>query len=275
MRLSDLVETRYIEAGAVLSDKDAALRRVAALACAHPALAQVSEAELLAALRAREDLASTGVGGGLAIPHCRLRGLEQFVVGLVGVPDGVDFDALDAVPVRLLVFIIAPEDAPNRHIRLLSEVSRVFSDASVVAELAGCAAPAGMQAALVRRAAGDEAAGAELVDEAGSRRLFLVYVRDDPLFDRILQVLTGLSPGSVAVLEAKSAGEYLARIPLFAGLWSDHTPSVCRLVTALVDTGLTNEAIRRIEQVTGRLSASSDVLLTVQDVFYSSGSLGT
>jgi len=79
---------------------------------------------LLVGLQARESLGSTGVGKGIAIPHCRLKAVKDFVVGAVTVPSGVDFDALDAEKVRLIVFIIAPEVVSNKHVGLLSVISQ-------------------------------------------------------------------------------------------------------------------------------------------------------
>ncbi|HHH75600.1 MAG TPA: hypothetical protein ENL03_01080, partial [Phycisphaerae bacterium] len=102
MTLFTALSAECIEAGASLSDKPSALRLVAKLAKASPASEGVSEAEIFAGLEQRESLGSTGFGGGIAIPHCRLDGVADFVVGLVSIPDGVDFDAMDGLAVRLI-----------------------------------------------------------------------------------------------------------------------------------------------------------------------------
>jgi hypothetical protein len=64
-------------------------------------------------------------------------------------------------------------------------------------------------------------------------------------------------------------------MPLFAGLWSDKQRSFSKIVLSLVDRRMTNEMIRRLEQITGPLKDSDKVLLAVQDIFYSGGSLTT
>src|SRR4030042_497855 len=109
MKLADVLHKECIAVNARLSDKTEVLQEVARLAKKSSILDSVSEQEILAGLQARESLGSTGVGKGIAIPHCRLKTVKDFVVGIVTVPSGVDFDALDAGKVRLIVFIIAPE----------------------------------------------------------------------------------------------------------------------------------------------------------------------
>jgi mannitol/fructose-specific phosphotransferase system IIA component (Ntr-type) len=85
--------------------------------------------KLLSALQAREELCSTGVGDGVAIPHAR-----NAMVGLVKEPvivfgrkvDGVSFDSVDAIPVKLFFLVVAPN--VTTHLRILSRLSRLLRD---------------------------------------------------------------------------------------------------------------------------------------------------
>jgi nitrogen PTS system EIIA component len=72
----------------------------------------------------REQLGSTGIGGGVAIPHCRISGLARGAIAVGVVPQGVDFAAADGEPVRLLFVVIAPGDAPGEHLKMLAAISR-------------------------------------------------------------------------------------------------------------------------------------------------------
>ena len=95
MKLADVLLKECIAVNAQLSDKAEALRQVAGLAKKSSILDNVSEQEILVGLQARESLGSTGVGKGIAIPHCRLKTVKDFVVGIATVPAGIDFDSLD------------------------------------------------------------------------------------------------------------------------------------------------------------------------------------
>ena len=109
MKLIDVLREECIVAGAQLSNKDEVLREIAQTAKKNDILKGLDEQEILAGLKARESLGSTGFGKGIAIPHCRLKSVVDFVLGIITVPSGVDFEALDAEKVNLIIFIIAPE----------------------------------------------------------------------------------------------------------------------------------------------------------------------
>jgi PTS system nitrogen regulatory IIA component len=80
--------------------------------------------ELFRRLREREQLSSTGIGSGIALPHCKMPGLRQAVVAVGLAPQGVDFGAADGQPVRVFFVVVSPEDSPAEHLRVLASISR-------------------------------------------------------------------------------------------------------------------------------------------------------
>lgn len=82
------------------------------------------EEQLLRRLQEREQLGSTGIGAGIAIPHCKLPGLRQGIVAIGIAPQGVDFGSADGQPVRLFFLVISPDNAPAEHLQVLSAISR-------------------------------------------------------------------------------------------------------------------------------------------------------
>lgn len=72
----------------------------------------------------REALGCTGLGAGIAIPHCKLKDLSDVVVSIGRSPQGVDFHAADGVPVTILFLVLSPADAPALHLQALARVSR-------------------------------------------------------------------------------------------------------------------------------------------------------
>jgi mannitol/fructose-specific phosphotransferase system IIA component (Ntr-type) len=80
--------------------------------------------QLFQKLWEREQLGSTGIGGGVAIPHCKLAGLAAGVVAVGTVPEGIDFGAVDGRPVYLFFLVISPASAPGEHLQVLAAISR-------------------------------------------------------------------------------------------------------------------------------------------------------
>ena len=95
-------------------------------------LAQTTEAlsadQTYTALLAREQLGSTGIGNGIAIPHCRVAGCNQITGALVKLESGIDFDAVDAKPVDLVFVLIVPAKAIDEHLKALGTLAALFHD---------------------------------------------------------------------------------------------------------------------------------------------------
>jgi nitrogen PTS system EIIA component len=79
-------------------------------------------------LFARERLGSTGLGHGVAIPHGRIKGLKHPQAAVLRVQNPIPFDAPDDEPVSLLIFLLVPEAATQRHLEILSEIAEMLSD---------------------------------------------------------------------------------------------------------------------------------------------------
>lgn len=79
-------------------------------------------------LFARERLGSTGLGHGVAIPHGRIKGLKNPLAAVLRVQQPIAFDAPDDEPVSLLIFLLVPEAATQRHLDILSEIAEMLSD---------------------------------------------------------------------------------------------------------------------------------------------------
>jgi nitrogen PTS system EIIA component len=83
-----------------------------------------SGAELFQRLWEREQLGSTGIGSGIAIPHCKLQGLVHGIVAVGMVPGGVEFGAPDGRPVKILFLVVSPSASPAEHLQILAAISR-------------------------------------------------------------------------------------------------------------------------------------------------------
>ena len=89
-------------------------------------------------LFARERLGSTGLGHGVAIPHGRIRGLKAPMAAVLQLDAAIGFDAPDDQPVGLLIFLLVPEAATQKHLEILSEIAELLSDAPLRENIKGC-----------------------------------------------------------------------------------------------------------------------------------------
>jgi PTS system fructose-specific IIC component len=98
-------------------------------------------AALLEALKAREQKMSTGIGEGIALPHCPSPDLSAPALAVARKREGLDFQALDGKPVRLLFLLVGPKDRPAEQLRLLSCLARLLRDPAFLEALLAAAGP--------------------------------------------------------------------------------------------------------------------------------------
>jgi PTS system nitrogen regulatory IIA component len=79
-------------------------------------------------LFARERLGSTGLGHGVAIPHGRIKGLKAPIAAFVRLAEPIQFESPDGLPVKLLVFLLMPDNVTQQHLEILSEIAEMLSD---------------------------------------------------------------------------------------------------------------------------------------------------
>ncbi len=83
---------------------------------------------MCAALMRREELSSTGIGDGIAIPHCLTPQVDTTLVAVGRKLDGAKFNAVDNKPVSLFFLLVGPEEDPTRHLQVLSKLARYLHD---------------------------------------------------------------------------------------------------------------------------------------------------
>ncbi len=267
MDLFDSFREECINVNSEAANKETVLRDIAKAAKNSPALEAFSEEQLFEALNDREKVGSTGFENGIAIPHCRMKNMDEFVVGLVMVPSGVDFGALDKKPSDIFFFIIGPADKRNEHIRILSGISRAMAIKGVTRELKNAHTPEEARELFLRH----------VVDrlnqsENDEKNFFSIYVQEESKFTDILQAVAALTP-SVSVVEGNDPAKYLNALPLFATFWNSEDKGFHRIITGLINKKLANELIRGVNVITDGLENKSGVQIVVMNTAYSSGSL--
>ncbi len=132
MRLAQILAVDRVRTGFEAADKTAALRALARVfATSDPTLV---EDDVYTVLLAREQLASTGIGSGVAIPHGRLGTISMRAAMAIS-RAGVEFDALDGDRAHIFVAVLGPDQHTGDHLKALARISRVLRDDAVRARL--------------------------------------------------------------------------------------------------------------------------------------------
>jgi fructose-specific phosphotransferase system IIA component len=138
--LSELLNPQRVKVPLQGASKEALLEELVGVL--HEGGAVSDPAEVLRAVRAREEVLSTGIGSGVAIPHGKSNAAPELVMAAGVLPMPVDFDSLDGAPVRLVFMLVGPESAAGAHVKALSRISRLVRREDLRDRLAACGSSA-------------------------------------------------------------------------------------------------------------------------------------
>ncbi len=124
MKLSDFVVSGAILPEMKVTTKDAAIRSMVESLKAAGSIQPDDEESIVAAILKREELGSTGIGNGVAVPHTKHPSVNQLIATVALAKGGVDFDSLDGEDVHILFLLVSPPDRPGDHLRGLESISR-------------------------------------------------------------------------------------------------------------------------------------------------------
>ena len=268
MELKDVLDQNCVAANVDVRSKDDVLVEIARLAAKSPILRDVPEERVLELLRERESQGSTGFEGGVAIPHCSMDEIDDFVVGVVSSQKPVDFQAMDGNPSQLFFFIVGPKTQRSRHVGLLSAISKVVRSKESVNKLLDTTRAEELYQTTLRSIAfrSEET-------PAGPASMVHVFIQRDDVFEDILQVFSETTESSLFVDEVQDASAYLHELPLFAALWTESHNTTVKHIRAVVRKSHTNDVIRKISLIEDGILETPGVMVAVQDLQYFTGSI--
>ena len=128
MKFSDFISEKAIRAELTADTKEGVIAELVESLLKVGEIGADEKADIIAAIMKREELGSTGIGRGVAVPHTKHGSVDK-LVGTVGVSvDGVDFNSLDGEKVQLFFLLISPPERPGDHLRALENISRQLRD---------------------------------------------------------------------------------------------------------------------------------------------------
>jgi len=128
MKFSDFIEVSAIRADLKAQDKEGVIEELVEALVQSDGVKQGDKASIVDAVMKREELGSTGIGRGVAVPHTKHPSVDR-LIGTVGISrDGVDFNSLDGEKVNIFFLLVSPPDRPGDHLRALENISRQLRD---------------------------------------------------------------------------------------------------------------------------------------------------
>ena len=128
MKFSDFVHPKAIKPELDAADKESVIRELIGSLIACGKLQAKDENDLVQAILKREELGSTGLGCGIAVPHTKHPSVTE-PVGTIGIStNGIEFQSLDGEDVQLFFLVISPPDRPTDHLRALEKISKQLKD---------------------------------------------------------------------------------------------------------------------------------------------------
>ncbi|MBL0732692.1 MAG: PTS sugar transporter subunit IIA [Desulfosarcina sp.] len=125
MKILDVLKTEAILADLKAKDKKGVLEE---LVTPVARIANLNRDDLIKILLERERLGSTGIGGGIGIPHGKMKGLDSLVLGFGLSKKGVDFESIDGRLSYIFFLLITPEDSTGLHLKALARISRILKN---------------------------------------------------------------------------------------------------------------------------------------------------
>jgi nitrogen PTS system EIIA component len=123
MKLSQILKKESIVAELTSTTKPGILKE---LARAVAPVAGIDAEGIAGVLMERESLGSTGIGGGIAIPHGKLGGVADIILGFGRSRSGVEYESLDGRPVHLFFLLLTPENSTGGHLKVLAQISKLL-----------------------------------------------------------------------------------------------------------------------------------------------------
>ena len=251
--------------------KDEVLKELVSLLKKSPALGKIDDQTILDSLWKREKLGSTGLGKGIAIPHCKIDGLSDFFLAVATSQKGIQFDALDNRKVHIIFIMVGPTDKPNDHLQLLSAISRILRDEKTKNELLKAQSPEAIYETVVMTSREE----LQKPVSAEKQKLLIIILYEQRYLEDILELLIELGIKGSTVIDSMGMGGILTKVPLFADFinFLGQNKNYSKTILALVsDTELVS-IVKEIEEIMGDLDKRGGAAIISLDVSMVKGTM--
>lgn len=265
MDLSKIVKLECCDSDFNAKDKNEALLKLASLLKKNDELEEIPTEQIYDLLKEREEMGSTGFGKGIAIPHNRIEGLKNFIIGIAISPRGINFDTLDKKKAKIFVTIVGPPEDRSGHLKLLARVSLILKETNVINNLLKAKTKIGLYEEFLRNIEN----GTTDVLKKGNDKLMIFIVKDEYIMEDITEVFLEFGIEESTIIETQQMENLLSKVPLFMGFFNftgDKNP-FSKIVLLKINQGYINAVIKGIEDIFGDLDTFSGLSIMVLDLF--------
>lgn len=222
-------------------------------------------------LKEREDQGSTGFGNGIAIPHTRIPGMDDFLLFITTTPHGIDFSAIDKKKVTVFLTLLGPEEKVNEHLQILASISHVLSSSTLKKEILSSKTSEAVYEAFLRHA---RIAEKKKQPTQKMKALFVILYLEDFLYE-ILEFFIEKGLEGATIIESSGMGQYISNIPLFASFigFMNEDKNRSQTIVVLVPDEQVNDIIAGIEEITGNLDKKQGAMVFTVDISFYKGSM--
>ena len=149
MILINNILTVHTKRDITATSKDAAIRELCNMVSDNPVVRDINS--FYSAIQSREEIMSTGIGMGIAIPHAKTTSLQDFVMAVGRSKEGIDFESHDGLPVHIIILVGSNDTQGEEFLKVLAEIGHVFKDESFAQRFLEAETPASMLAMIQER----------------------------------------------------------------------------------------------------------------------------
>jgi PTS system nitrogen regulatory IIA component len=271
MKIYEILSKECCKVNLLSKKKEDTLKELVKLLKKSPLLNKIDKQTILNSLWEREKLGSTGLGRGIAIPHCKIDGLSDFVLAVATSEKGVQFEALDNKKVHIFFLMVGPTDKPNDHLKLLSAISLMLRDEKIRNDLQK--APTTDELYEIVVMAGEE--GIKKPVKAEKQKLLIIVLYEQKFLEDILELFIELGIKGSTVIDSMGMGGILTKVPLFADFinFLGQNKNYSKTILALVSESELSSVVKGVEEIMGNLDKRGGASILALDVSLAKGTM--
>lgn len=271
MKLINVLKPECCKVELSATNKEEALMEISKLLCKAKSLSNLGEKEIYDYLLAREDEGSTGLGRCLAFPHARVKGIDEFVVGVATCNRGIVFDSIDKKKCKLFFFIIGPFEATDDHLKVLASISSIANKPNIQNELLSAKSDQ-ILFELIARRIGDLNTKLNTKEQM---KLIIVILYFEELLHDILEYFLGQGIDGATILESSGMGRYISNVPLFAEFigFMQERKDRSRTIIAIIPADKEKHIVQGIEEITGDMDKKQGAMIISLDIGFYKGTM--
>ena len=226
--------------------------------------------EVFRLLDERESEGSTALADGVAIPHARVEGMGNFVLGIGISKKGVKFESPDNKKTHIFFVLIGAEEEPQDYLKLLALVSRVAKSVMARRELRNARTVNALKEAFLRNSG-----LAPVKEHKGNLKLFTIVLFEKQHMDDISQLFLERGISGASVTDSSGVEDVLTRVPLFANFldFLSERRGTSKTISTIVEESEIPALVEGIEEILGDLDTHTGAYVYTMDVDFLKGSL--